>query len=251
MVGPTLGEWLSEGPFTLAMSSGFFGFFAHAGLISVLEERGLLPARVAGSSAGALVGGLWAAGLGAARLERELLELRRADFWDPAPGLGLLRGRLFRARVESLLPVRGFDECRVPARLSVFDVLGRHTRVLDSGPLAPAIVASCSLPGLFQPAWVERRPLLDGGILDRPGLAGVPAGTRVLHHHLAQRSPWRRPGSPALEPPQRAGLVALVVRDLPRVGPFRLHRGAQAFAAARRGAERALGLPVVGDRIEV
>ena len=65
---PTLREWLAEGPYTLAMSSGFFGFFAHAVVVSVLEEEGLPPARVCGSSAGALVGGLWAAGLPAARL---------------------------------------------------------------------------------------------------------------------------------------------------------------------------------------
>jgi len=42
----TLRDWLRAGPFTLAMSSGFFGFYAHAGFLSVLEAEGLLPARV-------------------------------------------------------------------------------------------------------------------------------------------------------------------------------------------------------------
>ena len=53
------------------------------------------------------------------------------------------------------------------------------TRVLAAGPLSPAIHASCAVPLLFQPVWVEGRPLLDGGIADRPGLDGVPAGERV------------------------------------------------------------------------
>ena len=57
----TLRRWLSEGPFTLDMSSGFFGFFAHAGVVSVLEEEQLFPARVSGSSAGALIGGTFGA----------------------------------------------------------------------------------------------------------------------------------------------------------------------------------------------
>ena len=48
--GLTLREWLAEGPFTLALSSGFFGFFAHAGVVSVLEAEGLRPARIAGSA---------------------------------------------------------------------------------------------------------------------------------------------------------------------------------------------------------
>ncbi|HET9038276.1 MAG TPA: patatin-like phospholipase family protein, partial [Myxococcaceae bacterium] len=97
---PTLREWLREGPFTLVMSSGFFGFFAHAGVVSVLEEEGLRPARITGSSAGALVGALWGAGVPAARIREELLALRREHFWDLRPGLGLLAGALFRALLE-------------------------------------------------------------------------------------------------------------------------------------------------------
>src|SRR5512138_1576520 len=102
---PSLRDWLAAAPFTLAMSSGFFGFFAHAGVVSVLEEEGLTPARICGSSAGALVGGLWAAGVRAARIREELLALRREHFWDVGgPGLGLLRGRLFRQRIEAVAP---------------------------------------------------------------------------------------------------------------------------------------------------
>ena len=65
----TLRDWLAESPFSLAMSSGFFGFFAHTGMLAALEEAGVLPAEVAGSSAGALVAGLWASGIDAPALE--------------------------------------------------------------------------------------------------------------------------------------------------------------------------------------
>jgi NTE family protein len=58
---PTLRAWLRERSFALGLSSGFFGFFAHPGLMSVLEEDDLLPARLAGSSADALISGLWGA----------------------------------------------------------------------------------------------------------------------------------------------------------------------------------------------
>jgi NTE family protein len=242
---PTLREWLRAEPFALTMSSGFFGFFAHAGVLAVLEDEGLLPARLSGSSAGALVAGTWAAGLDAAVLARELLSLRREDFWDPRPGVGLLAGRLFRARLHALLPARRFADCRAPLALSVYDLVRRRTRVLDDGEVAAAIHASCAIPVLFQPVWHAGGLLVDGGVMDRPGLAGMPAPQRVLYHHLASRSPWRRKGSPALALPARPGLLSLVLEDLPRVGPFRLPVGAQAFERARAATRRALSQPVV------
>jgi NTE family protein len=236
----TLRDWLTREPFTLALSSGFFGFFAHAGVVAVLEEEGLVPARVCGSSAGALVGGLWAAGLPARRIREELLALRREHFWDVRPGLGLLRGALFRARLEALSPVRRFEECRIPLAVSAFDVLARRTAVLSEGTLAPALHASCAAPILFQPVRIGRRLYLDGGVLDRPGLAGAGAGDRILFHHLTSRSPWRRRNSPALTVPRRVGLQAIAVEGLPRVGPFRLERGPEAMERAAEGMRAAL-----------
>ncbi len=238
---PTLREWLREGPFTLVMSSGFFGFFAHAGVVSVLEEEGLRPARITGSSAGALVGALWGAGVPAARIQEELLVLRREHFWDLRPGLGLLAGALFRALLEHVLPVRTFEESPVPIALSVWDVLARRTVVLDDGPLAPAIHASCALPVLFHPVRHCGRLYADGGIADRPGLAAVGEGERVLYHHLTSRSPWRRRGNPALRVPERHGLEAIALDGLPRLGPFRLARGRHAMELAAAGTREALG----------
>lgn len=248
---PSLRSWLAERPFALTMSSGFFGFFAHAGLMTALEEAELAPARLSGSSAGALVAGLWASGLSAARIGEELCVLERADFWDPGFGAGLLRGGLFDARLERLLGARTFDRCRVPVSISVFDVITRTTRVVIEGDLAPAIRASCAVPGLFHPVWLGGRPMLDGGILDRPGLAGMPAGERVLFHHLASRSPWRREGGASMDLPRREGLVPLVLGDLPRVGPFRLREGARAFAIAKARAAAALDRPAAESGIFV
>jgi NTE family protein len=244
---PTLREWLRERPFTLVMSSGFFGFFAHAGVVSVLEEEGLRPARITGSSAGALVGALWGAGVPAARIREELLVLRREQFWDLRPGLGLLAGALFRALLERVLPVRNFEESPVPLALSVWDVLARRTVVLDDGPLAPAIHASCALPVLFHPVRHGGRLYADGGIADRPGLAAVGEGERVLYHHLTARSPWRRRNSAALRVPERRGLRSIALTGLPRLGPFRLARGGEAMDRAAAGAREALARPLVGD----
>jgi len=241
----TLRAWLQRKPFALGLSSGFFGFFAHAGLVTVLEDEHLLPDRLSGSSAGALVAGFWAAGLPAARITEELLAMRRRDFWDPWPGAGLLRGRRFRRRLESLLPVERFEQCRWPLAVSTYDLLARRVRVLDSGPLAAGLHASCAVPLLFQPAWIGRRPCVDGGVRDRHGLAGMPEGARLFYHHLASRSPWRSPDSPALRLPARPGTVSLVIDDLPRSGPFRLDEGPRIHRLASTAARCALDRPVI------
>jgi NTE family protein len=236
----TLAEWLHREPFQLAMSSGFFAFYAHTGMLEALLARGFVPVLAAGSSAGALVAGAWGAGLEPATLARELLRLERGAFWDPALGAGLLAGKKFDALLRALLPVAAVDACRVPVRISVFDILARRTAVLSRGDLADAIRASCAVPAMFHPVWIDRRPYWDGGILDRPGLAGVAPG-RVLYHHIASRSPV----------PRRADMVTLVIEDLPRSGPFRLEAGRRALAVAREHTMRALDAPIIDSVVRV
>jgi NTE family protein len=241
-----LGEWLALEPFGLAMSSGFFSFFAHTGMLSALISRGLAPAHVAGSSAGALVGGAYASGISPEDLATVLVRLERAQFWDPSLGAGLLAGKKFDRLLREMLPTTCIDDCAMPVRISVFDILARRTAVLARGDLPAAIRASCAVPAMFQPVWIERRPYWDGGILDRPGIAGVPTG-RLLFHHIASRSPWRR----SLDRPRRAEMVTLVIEDLPRSGPFKLDAGRRALELAREATMRALDAEIVDDAIEV
>jgi NTE family protein len=245
----TLRDWLRDGPFALGLSAGFFGFFAHCGFLSVLEEERLLPSEISGASAGALIGGLWAAGLSTEVMQRQLFALQRQDFWDPSLGVGLLKGKRFSSILQSLLPVKAFSECRTKLSVSIYDILARKTLALQSGPLAPAIQASCTVPGLFQPVWLNRRPLWDGGIFDRPGLLGLASHPRVLHHHLSSRSPWRKEGS--IQVTKKPGLVSLVINDLPRVGPFRLEVGKLAFEAARAATRLLLEQPILNNEVQL
>jgi NTE family protein len=247
----TLRQWLAQAPFGLAMSSGFFSFYAHTGMLASLTGAGFRPRSVSGSSAGALVGGLWAAGLEAEALANVLLSLKRDDFWDPGAGAGLLAGKKFDAVLRRILPVTEMSAARAPMAISVFDILKRQTSVLRSGDIALAVRASCAVPAMFQPVWIKRRPYWDGGIKDRPGLDGVPDGDRVLFHHIASRSPWRRADSAALAIPRRRNLVTLVIDELPRSGPFRLDAGQQALAAARQAMAAALDRPVVDGVVQV
>ena len=242
-----LGDALAEKPFALAMSSAFFGFFAHAGLLVALDEAGLAPARLSGSSAGAMIAGLYASGTAPRVIAEEILGLRRADFWDPGLGAGLLRGELFRTRVALIAGAPTLQACPRPVAISAFDVRQRKTVVLTDGDLATAITASCSFPMLLHPVTRDGRLLSDGGILDRPGIAGLAdqaPGELRLYHPVAAGQRGGAPLGRFLRVPARAGTITMQVPGLPRVHPFALERGRDAFELARRHVARALTLPI-------
>ena len=81
MAAPSLAETLQGKRVGLALSAGFFGFYAHAGMLAALEQAGLAPAAVSGSSAGAMIGAMFAAGVDAADVAGILRETRRDDFY--------------------------------------------------------------------------------------------------------------------------------------------------------------------------
>jgi NTE family protein len=149
--------------------------------------------------------------------------------------------------LRDLLPVTAMAACRVPVRVSVFDIARRRTAVLHDTDLAHAIRASCAVPALFHPVWIDRRAYWDGGILDRAGLAGIASGERVLFHHIASKSPWRT----RLDVPRRPGMVTLVIDGLPRSGPFRLDAGRRALELAREATLRALDAQIVDGVVRV
>ncbi|GAA4358420.1 patatin-like phospholipase family protein [Kangiella marina] len=248
----TLKEWLSAAPFTLTLSSGFFSFYAHTGMLSALEEEHLLPRRLTGTSAGALVASCWAAGINTAQLKDILFKLERKDFWDPGFGWGLLKGEKFRAILSDILPAKTFETCRAELSLSAYDTKSKSTIIINSGGLIPAIYASCAIPFLFQPLKYNGYCLLDGGIKDRPALADVRADERVFYHHIVSVSPWRKKGSKALEVPRKDNMVALQLYDLPRCGPTKLEKGPEAFHAAYQATKRALQRPIdKNDQVEL
>ena len=212
--------------------------------LTVLEDEGLLPIRASRARAPAPSSmGTWAAGLDAPVLARELDQLERRDFWDPGMGAGLLRGRLFRERLERLLPeprVRRLPRCpsRSPPSRCVRDAHACST----SGDLGAAIQASCAVPLLFHPVAIDGRSYLDGGILDRPGLAGMPRGraARPLPSHR-RRSPRGARSSRSRSAPAWSRSCS---QDLPRSGPFQLEAGREAFRVARAATKRALDVKI-------
>ena len=225
-------DMLKKSPHTVAMSSGFFGFFAHCGFVHALIECGVTPKRITGSSAGALIGGLWASGADMNLVAERLCELQRKDFWDPGLGFGLLKGKKFDQLLNEMLGAKQIEETVIPVALSTWNPLSRKTEVQSKGNLAKAIRASCAVPFMFQPVWIARQPLLDGGISDRPGTASCTDSEHVLYHHLLPRSFWRRQTTGAYMPTHMS-VKTIATPNLPKLGPFRMKKAREAMELAK------------------
>ncbi|MEE4184808.1 MAG: patatin-like phospholipase family protein [Gammaproteobacteria bacterium] len=154
---------------SLVLGSGGARGLAHIGVIRWLEEHGYQVVGLAGSSIGALVGGVYAAGK-LDEFERWVRAIRAADvlkLLDFSFGRdGLVRGEKIISALQELLGECQIEDCDIPFTAVATDVVREKEVWLSSGSLFDAIRASISLPLFFKPARVNGVQLLDGGILN-------------------------------------------------------------------------------------
>jgi len=151
----------------LVLGSGAARGLAHIGVIKVLEENNIPIDCIAGSSIGAMIGGLYASGLEIAEIEKIALNLTNRDMFslvDPRVGKGLVKGEKIKSFIESNLAVKNFKDCRIPFSAAATDIKTGEIVVLDSGNMADAIRASISMPLVFQPVEMDGKTLVDGGV---------------------------------------------------------------------------------------
>ena len=149
----------------LALSGGAARGIAHAGVLEVFAGEGIPVRAIAGTSAGAIIGALFAAGVSPREIGRLALETRWLDlFTVRLPRAGLLPGEGLEQFLERHLPVRTFAELRLPFVAVATDLATGERVDLSAGDLVPAVLASCSVPILLEPVALGGRLLVDGGI---------------------------------------------------------------------------------------
>ncbi|GLY97826.1 patatin-like phospholipase family protein [Actinoplanes sp. NBRC 103695] len=151
----------------LALGGGAVRGTAHIGVLEVLEKAGLEPAILTGTSAGALVGALYAAGLTAAEISAQAHSLRWAKLVRPArTRKALFDTRHLGAYLEELLGGREFTELERPFAAVACDLITGERVVMRDGPVSTAVLASAAIPGVFPPVDRDGRMLVDGGLVD-------------------------------------------------------------------------------------
>jgi len=188
----------------VVFSSGFFGFFAHAGFLSALRQAGIHPGAWAGSSSGAIVAAFAASGMDDAAIKDYLFRVKLKDFWDPDPWWrvaakvikgfkgfsGYLKGEGF-ARLMDILPAKTFEECRWPLAIAATNLTLRRETIFTGGNLAKAVCASGAVPMLFRPVEVDGCLYVDGGVTSKAPIMGLLRVTRpdiIIIHYIASRN---------------------------------------------------------------
>jgi len=185
----------STGDIDFILSSGFLAFGRHIGFLDGAVQVGVRPGRVFGTSSGALVGALWCGGLSPDAILAEVRSQRPIDrmgmSWTPWRGVFSLAPLV--SRLSELLPPR-FEDLPIPLAVGVKRADGAFAFV-ESGPLAPAVAASCAIPWVFEKVAVTfdgvTEACADGGAVDRVGLStwrARPQRSSRAVVHLVERS---------------------------------------------------------------
>lgn len=165
----------------LVFSSGFFGFFAHAGCLKAIEELGIKPIGYAGTSSGAIVAAFAAGGMDAQAISNLLFALKKEDFWDPEPWYktftaalrlfkgwpGYLEGERFKHLLTSKLPVKSFEELSTPCVIVASNLTQKRKEVFTTGSIADAVQASGTIPWIFKMKRIGKDLFLDGGLINK------------------------------------------------------------------------------------
>ncbi len=169
----------------VALGGGGARGLSHILMLEVFDELGITPHRIAGTSIGAVIGTLYAAGLpGAAIRERVdrltvsadeswLSALFKEDvgrWWDfiqlQLGSGGLVDADAFARYVRETAGVERFDQLRIPLQVVAADFWRNEQVVFEEGELEPAIQATVAIPGLFTPVRHDGRVLVDGGLVN-------------------------------------------------------------------------------------
>ena len=152
----------------LALGGGAARGFAHVGVIQVLEENGIRPALVTGTSAGSLVAAIYASGKSGGQLQRvaeTMEEAAIADWTLPIFSRGMLRGEALARYVNAQVGSRLIEDMPLPLGIVATDLNTGKDVVFQRGDTGTAVRASSAVPAVFQPVKISGREYVDGGLV--------------------------------------------------------------------------------------
>lgn len=165
----------------LVLSGGGARGISHIGAIKALEEYGLKPNVISGTSAGAFVGALLAYGYPADEMFEIILKTRFSNYLRFGFSFG---GLLKIDRAEEILkkyiPENSFEALKIPLVVTATDINAGEELSFRSGELAKIVLASCCLPGVFKPLRLNGRDLIDGAIFNNLPVAPIEKETDYI-----------------------------------------------------------------------
>lgn len=150
----------------LALGGGAARGFAHIGVIQVLEEQGIEPDLIVGTSAGSLVATLYASGRNGADLGKLAMSMEESSITDwMFPGRALLRGEALARYVREHTGGRPIEQMKRPLGIVATDLDSGEAILFQRGDPGMAVRASSAVPAVFQPVRIGSREYVDGGLV--------------------------------------------------------------------------------------
>lgn len=165
-VAPPLPEIVIPPPrIALVLGGGAARGFAHVGVIKVLEAQGFTPDLVVGTSAGSVVGALYAGGFSGFDLQRRAMDLDEKAVSDWAlPNRGFIKGESLQNYINDAVKQLPIERLAKPLGVVATDLHSGEQVVFRRGNTGMAVRASSSVPGVFQPVTIDGREFVDGGL---------------------------------------------------------------------------------------
>jgi len=165
----------------LVLSGGGARGFAHLGLLQALNEAGIFPDVISGTSAGAIVGVLYADGYTPSAIMKLLISNSRLHYIRPTvPREGLLQISGVVRILKDNLRAKTFDELKIPLFVTATDLNNGKIVYFSEGELLNIIIASASIPVLFKPVIINNIHYVDGGVLDNLPIKPIENDCRLV-----------------------------------------------------------------------
>lgn len=158
----------------LALAGGGARGFAHLGVLRALEEFGIKPDLISGTSAGSLAGAFYADGYS----PKEIIELFDDVKFRELVTTAIPRNGFFKMNglgdfLAKHLRAKTFEELKTPLRVMVSDIEKGEKVLFDQGELIPPILASCAFPIMFEPIKIGERHFVDGGLFENLPVSAI------------------------------------------------------------------------------
>ena len=149
----------------LALGGGAARGFAHIGVIKALEAQGIKPDIIVGTSAGSVVGALYASGLNGFQLQKIAMTISEKMFTDwTLPSRGILKGEALQDFINKQVDGRPLEKLAIPFGVVATDLKSGERIVFRTGNTGMAVRASSTVPGVFQPMEINGKEYVDGGL---------------------------------------------------------------------------------------
>lgn len=165
----------------VALSGGGSRGFAHLAILKAMNEQGVYPEIISGTSAGALAAAFYADGHSSEQTLAYFKEAKLKGFIETTlPKGGLFKTTRFESFLKKHLKARTFEDLKVPLRIVASDIEEGKSKVFGEGELIPAILASCCYPIVFCPVEFNGHYYVDGGLFSNFPVSAIRDECKVL-----------------------------------------------------------------------